>query len=319
LDKDARYLTVPSGLQVVVAGRYLVTGGGGVIDLREKRVLNTERFGEFIWWDEKKVIYSVDEFNRVQGRFTFEYATETLTRIGDAHKVEWAMQVRIRMDVSPDRKKAIEWRNYDELVLHREGEKPKSLGKGFTMKVESEFHKKLVVEGDIGIPLLWLDDERFLTQRENGKLVTVDLAGNVAEVVTVKGVPQSAISELSRDRAGAVIYFARGQRYAIDLSKKTAEKSEWAGLGHGFEVSWDSDRNKRYKLRHNGKDIGQFPCDPGTVQTAPGYLAICQDGSPQFAVVHPRGDIVVWSAASSEWTTLKYQHLGQTPIAGWIK
>jgi|GEM_PF-2024053 len=319
LDRNAPFdFTVPDGWQALVAGRYLVTGEGGVIDLHAKKVLNTEERGEELWYDETKVTYSVKEPNRVQGRFTFEYATGTLTRIGAPFsKTEWFENLSVPALLSPDCEKAIKWRGESELILHQRGQKPTSLGKGFTMEADRELLR--IRSEFMCLPLLWLDNATFLTQRGNGKLVAVDLVGKVTDIATIKNVPDCTWPELFRDRSGAVIYVMGSNRYKIDVTKKTAKQSEWEGLGNGFEVSWSGDEKLGLKLRYKGKDIGQFRCDPETAQTAPGYLAICKVGAPQFLVRPQRGDIVVWSAATEEWTKVSTKWKGRTPIVGWIK
>jgi hypothetical protein len=315
LDTDT-VLVGGGGWQHLAAGRYLVTSTAGVFDLRKKKMLHTETGGEQVWFDETKVTYFVDEHHREKGSFTFEYATEALTRTGPSTKTEWYQSLPQPVYVSPNNNNAIEWRNDDELILHQKLLLPGSLGEGFKAGVRGAPPGL----GDRRLPLLWLDDERFLTQRGNGQLVTVDLVGNVSHIATIRDVPQANLSELElfRDASGAVIYVADGH-YEIDVAKKTAKKSEWMGLGNGFEVSWAGDKVQGYQLRYQGKDIGRFRCDPDTAHTAPGYLALCKDGEPRFAVFHPRGDIVVWSAATGKWSSLEFAWLGRTPIVGWIK
>jgi hypothetical protein len=318
LDRDSPLFgQLTDGWQRLVAGRHLVTGCGGVFDLREKKVLNAERRGLWAWCDEKKVAYSVEDPTRVQGRFTFEYATGTLTRTGSSRKGEWAWTIGAAVELSPNREMGVEWRGCDELILHRKGREPKSLGKGFTLDVPRKW-ARFVAERSWGLPILWLDDERLLTQRGNGKLVTVDLSGRVEEVATIKAVPKVTEARLFRDGSGTIVYEA-GDHHAINLAKRTAEKSEWQGLGHGFAVSWEWDEKRGHRLRHNGKEIGRFRCDPDTARAAPGYLAICKDGEPDEEEPHTRGPVVVWSASTGAWTTVPSEVLQRTPIPGWLK
>src|SRR5262249_21209203 len=148
---------------------------------------------------------------------------------------------------SPDGLKAIDWKGR-ELFLLRAGQKPKSLGTGF--KTDQVPNPQIF--GFPKFPALWLDDDRFLTQRDTGKLVTVDLAGKVADVVTIKDLPKEEDPGLFRDGAGTIFYSADGKMFAIDLAKKTATPTDWCGLGHGFESSWESDAEGRHKFRYSG-------------------------------------------------------------------
>jgi hypothetical protein len=169
----------------------------------------------------------------------------------------------------------------------------------------------------MNFPVLWLDNEKFLTQRDHGRLVTVDLTGKVTEIAVIKDAPKLASPSLGRDRAGDVFYCIAGECYKIDPAKKTAERSEWASLGHGFEASRKKDDKLGYKLRHNGKDISQFHWS-WFEETAPGYIAVVVNDAEGIMAYEPRS-VAVWSAVTGEWTVQKYEWLSVAPIVGWIK
>jgi hypothetical protein len=299
----------------IVNDRYLVTGSGGVLDVREKKVLNTECDGQWGIIDETKVTYWIESDRREQGKFTFEYATGTLTRIDKAPKA-WHHNLQSSKVLSPDQRKAVRWENSNELILYREGEKPKSLGKVFKMEEDP----KVVFSRSLDLmyfPVLWLDNETLLTQRDHGKLVTVDLAGTVTDIVTIKDMPKLASFSLGRDRSGTIFYSANGEKYAIDLAKKTAVRSKWQSLGHGFEASWERDEKLYHKLRYNGKDIGRLQCSPYTAKTAPGYLALRAYVGDSLSSAP--GRVAVWSVATGEWAQFDYEMLSLIPVVGWIK
>jgi hypothetical protein len=285
----------------LVNGRWLVAHGGGVIDLRERKVLSSEQDGEVVDADEKAVRYQIQRNGRVEGLFSFDYATGTVTRLGNLPPRGWRYRVPSPSLSSPDGKSVIYWEN-DELILYREGEKPKSLGKGFKMEEDPNivFARSLAF---FLFPVLWLDSSTLLTQRDHGKLVTVDLAGKVTEVATIKNAPKQDTPRLERDISGAIFYRLDGRYYRVDVAKKTAERSEWYSLGHGFETTWKGDENGDYYFRHNGKDLGRRKCFPYGAVTAPGYLAVVME---------------VWSSATGEWNTHKYEWLSPIPFFGWI-
>jgi hypothetical protein len=218
--------------------------------------------------------------------------------------------------VTGDGRHAVEW-DRGELLLHREGAEPKSLGKGFDAEAPPP-PPGLMNEGLSDFPMLWLTNSRLLTQRANGRLVTVDLDGTVADVVTVKGVPKVTHTSFRRDGNGAVLYSAGGALYRIDVARKTAEPTVWWGVGHGFEVSDERNKSEEYTFRYGGKEIGRYRCQRFAVSTTPGYLAVPFDRGGNGPFPRPVG-IAVWSAATGEWTTLENPHLGHGPIIGWQK
>lgn len=305
-----------SGWNTVVAGRLLVTRFAGVLDLRAGRVLSSEMDGHVERLEPTRLVYRVLSDKRPAGWFALEYATGTITA-AERPEPEWHRQLPRGFVPSDDKEQAIEWRDGTELVLHRKGEKPRPLGKGFGMTADAPPVAIMGAPEPVVIPVLWLDGARLLTQRENGALVTVGLDGKVADVVTIKDVPKVALPVLTRDRNGAVIYSVHPHAYKIDLTKGTAARTEWDGLGHGFEVGRKKDEKGRYALRYGDKEIGRFVCYTYAVQTGPGYLAVPihigeqKDGFPRH--------VAVWSAAADKWVTFEYERLGVCPLIGWLK
>lgn len=294
---------LPTGLTggTIMASRYLIASSAAVLDLREKKLLNTRQEGEVASIDDTKVTYWVYGENREQGLFAFEYATGKLTRLDKVEPPRFSSEVHR----SPDGLKAIDWKA-GELFLLRPGQKPKSLGTGF----KTDHVSNPRIRGFPNFPALWLDDDHLLTQRDTGKLVTVNLAGKVTDVVTIKGLPKEENPGLFRDDAGTVFYSADDKMFAIDLAKKTATPTDWCGFGNGFEIRWEADADGRRKFRHNGKGIDRADCYPGLGVSAPGHIAVRTKSPSRF---------VVWCAASGEWTTLDFKPLSGASAVGWIK
>ena len=89
--------------------------------------------------------------------------------------------------------------------------------------------------------------DRQLTQLE------AEIRGLPKKIAAMEKQLEAHQRQLETDQAA---YSAKhDEMYKIDLVKKTAEKSEWQSLGHGFEASWKGDDELGYKLRFNGKDI----------------------------------------------------------------
>ena len=302
---DQRFLGHFGGHHRVVADRYFVTKFGGVIDLRDGKVLNDEQNAEFCAFDGAKVHYRHTDGGATA--YSFDLATGKAKKEAKAAEGKYAFPGVL----SPDGSAAIEAGPVaDELILHQVGAKPKSLGKGFRIDIgpaSSSFGPT---------PILWLNNGSVLTQRGNGKLVTLDVAGKVTELLTIKDAPKDLVSApyLSRDPSGRVVYTCGRETYTIDVEKKTATKSEWQDLGHGFEAHRARQPKVGYRLRHNGKEIGPLNCWPHTARTAPGLLAVeAQYGQEDFAQPECVG---VWSADVGEWQSVK---LWPNCVVGWVK
>ncbi len=287
----------------LVANRYLVTDGCGVLDLYTGEVINDEEQGKFRYVDARQLRYCRVDTTRGSGDYSFHFATGTLTRVGDAPKMSGSTDFL----PSPDGANMIsaESGDSDIIYLYRDGESAKRLD-GFVMEMKFDLTRSI----SYPTPMLWLDDDRFLAQRGNGKLVTVDLDGKVTNLLTIKDAGEG-VTRLSRDAAGAIIYSCAAGRFKIDAVKKTAAKSVWEDLGHGFETRRT---NTRHELRHDGRDIGP-PSELRffDAKSVPGYLALhVWEGS---AI----GSIAVWSAATGEWTKTAKMRLDPNAVVGWIK
>lgn len=291
----------------LVGERYLVTKFGGVIDLRDKKIINDEQDDEFCAIEGTKVVYRNLNAGAGERVHVFDLATGKLQKdenIGGGRYTLPGLR-------SPDGVSAVQSGPVaDELILHQLGAKPKSLGKGFHInisKLSSTFGPS---------PLLWLNGGTILTQRGNGNLVTVDLAGKVIELLSIKDVSKELVSapHLFRDGSNKIVYTCGPDEFLIDVEKKNATKSEWFDLGHGFEASWTSLPKFGHKLRHNGKEFASINCWPHTAKTAPGLLAVearygqQESGEPEC--------VAVWSVDAGEWQTLK---MWPNCIVGWNK
>jgi hypothetical protein len=283
------------------AGRYFVSTYGSVLDLREKKIINLEQEGVVVHTDDTKVTYWGEGDKREKGMYTFEYATGKRT-----HLKQFKL-IPAGVPLSPDGTKALD---LDEtLTVYHDGKKLKTLGTDFKINLDDtlRFYTARAL-----FPVIWLDNNRVLMQRKAGEIVIVNVDGKVTEVVTIKDVPEDAHTELIRDNGGSIIYSTGEKRFKIDLEKKTANPTDWRGLGGGFEATWQSDRWSRTSFRYNGKDIGEL--DYALLDhavAAPGYLAV-----PHYRGACPMY-IAVWSAASGEWTEFDHEWWGG--MLGWVR
>jgi hypothetical protein len=303
---DQRFLS-HFGKHRLVGDRYLVTAYGGVIDLRDRKVINKAESGDFCGVEGNKLLFrKVLGFREAEAR-TFDLATHKEKKEADLCEGKYALLGVL----SPDGSTAIESGPVsDELVLYQVGSKPKSLGKGFHIDISN-------LSSTFGpTPLLWLNTGTVLTQRGNGKLVTVDVAGKVTDLLTIKDAPKDLVSApyLFRDGSNRIVYSCGVSHYVIDVEKKTARVSEWQDVGHGFEIAWEKQEKFGHKLRHNGKEFGSINCWPYSARTAPGLLALeARYDQEWFGQAEC---VAVWSVDVGEWQTIK---LWPNDIVGWMK
>jgi hypothetical protein len=283
----------------LIDNRYLVSGCGSVIDLKEKTLIH-EGAGRLIEVCGDRVVSGFfNDRDKLERLLSFNLRTRAIEKLTDRETEAItfrATESRLPSEVSPDGTKVVHGYR-DQITLYRVGHPPKNLGR---FKIgEMPFESGV-----------WLNDEYFLTQDGNGKLLTVNLDGVRVPVVQIPVKEQDSHRwQLQRDADGQIIYSCGSESFSIDAEAKTwkrCERCEWASLGHGFERSGDD--QYRFIYRYKGTEIARAPFFTrlGPIEaTTNGYIAVWVGGS-----------LGVWSAGTGKWTTLEVR---THQIAGWIQ
>lgn len=159
-------------------------------------------------------------------------------------------------------------------------------------------------------PLLWVDNDRILTQQSNGNLVIVSTDGSVLPFLQIP-CKSSGYAALVRNRSDKIVYECGGN-YFIDVENRRYEEIK-DDLGYGFEAdSASRDRVYYYK----GVEIGRNGLDPVTTKS---YVAVlygeAKDGVIDAADIKT---VKVWNETKRDWSTLTVGGWGAR-IVGWIE
>jgi hypothetical protein len=281
-----------------------VSSTGGVLDVTARRVVHNNPLGDRCRIQGTQVIYQVYTAGDSRGR---RVAVDLVT-----HKVEQVARFGnedlpdSKEFVSPGGTKAIG--GIGTLMLYEIGKKPRVLGTDFETNYRNPggplhgWH-----------PVLWLDNDRIMTQVRNGELVVLQLDGTRTPVTRIPvGKQIGGPPSFSRDGAGRIIYHCGGEDFAVDVVTGKWERREWADLGHGFERRYREGQGG-YTLRYNGRVIGQ--ARSANIAADEGYLAAeleesgwpLDDGSPE---------VWEWSAATGKGSRL---NVWTDQIIGWMK
>jgi hypothetical protein len=302
-------LALDFGGHEIVQDQFLVTRGGGVIDLKTAKVVNDEAHGDVLAVEDGKLVYRVTHNLRAKGVFAFDFKTHKLDKVAAGQ--HWDLPG----EKSPDKTMSVESDPSGEIYLHQLGKAPRLLGKEFIANVKSHSSR--------GVPCLWLDGERILTMKTNDKVVILTTSGGGEKLTEIPDVPASLFTQpfLWRDPNGQVIYtvyapYVHYKHYLIDLRAKTASPLTTHSLGNGFEVSAAEDMKRRRKVYHDGKAIGEWVCHPWQTCTAPGLIAFPYVEPGEDASLGCPDGIAVWSDRLKEWRTSK---MWVSCVVGWSK
>jgi len=299
----------------IINKRYIVTEYGGVIDAKEGRLLLDQGYGgELLGVEGGKVVYRIHNLRAPRidqkgpkeaaekfGDWSFDLAKGTRVRPAEKH---WAL----RGTASPDRSKAVHCGGRGTLWLDLgNGAQQQELGKDFAVTQDKYAEHPF----ELRAPVLWLNDERILTQQGNGKMVTVDLKGKVTPVCEIAGA--RAVNDsprLMRDPKKRIIYQCGRAEYVIDVEKKSVAPLEEYDLGHGFETPVETGPRGFRTIYFEGQAVGAGVFVPADIRTGPEVIAkwnLGDAGSRRYVGV-------LWTKLGFAWRALDMDYCG---LIGW--
>jgi hypothetical protein len=313
LTANAGFLGDPSKARIADA-RYVITQFGGVVDAKEGRIIHDQKDGYLLGVEKDRVVYRLyDPYSpnlkaipapeRVEQFGVFEFNLQTRTRARPEAKHWYLGGIK-----SPDQSKAIAQSCWDELYLNDVDGTQRKLAEGKKVTVSKY---RALGQFEIRRPVLWLDNERVLTQEANGRLVTLNTKGEVERVCEIAGVPAVLDApRLWRDPKGRIVYSCGRAEYVIDMERKTASPLEEYALGHGFETTVETGVRGLHELYFEGKSIGVGLFSPQEARTAHEVIAIRDLGD----MGSRRSVSVLWTKLGFQWRSFDMDYGG---IIGW--
>lgn len=284
----------------IYRNRYVITNWGDIVDISTKKLLH-EGEGEYVAAEGDRIIHEVNNI-KVHGHFYYDLKTNRYVRLHGPTK--WALPGSL----SPDQTKSVEGNN-DDIWLHSLNQKKRLLGSGFDIQAEME------VSFTSRPPVFWLDNNRILSQTNNGEVVVVQLDGTVSPIVKI---PVNKINyrepDFFRDLDGRIIYECCGNSFVINIEEKTFTPYEWSTLGFGFDMENQTNPSYGQVIRYKGNEIGRWWASRWGATAIDGYVAFLY-GEVGSNLGYPKG-VKVWSSANGEWTTIDPKWV--TRIIGWI-
>ncbi len=310
----------------VYQNRYIITDFGDIVDITNCQFIH--RGG------------SVSVHTRLlglEGDYVFIYQPQT----DDYYYYDLVKQEYIELEdpgkwslpglLSPDGTMSVSSsdRGEGQIWLHYINGEMKLLGVGFYVEYSP------LASSHSGVPLMWLDNERVLTQKSNGEIVIVTVDGSMVPVVNIdlshidfmpSGSTGALHASFYRDFDAKIIYTIsligpegkfRDNRFVIDVENESYSRydPEWIALGNKFEYS---SREGLTVIRYDGYDIGQEQYFiEGFEQTIKGHIAMTRQESPGL---YPTS-IRVWSSANGKWTTMDFKFpiwITYSSIIGWF-
>ncbi len=291
----------------VYFGRYVISARGEVFDLQTK-TLHAEETGSLARV-EGNVVY-IDKINFQDREASFTYGFDLDSK--KYHRYTQPNFYSLRNgSISESGLKAVTYDNVRGafFVMTRTGKHPSDFtiyrAQGMKHKVRCE---KCPYD-DPTVASIWIDNDRFLTQRANGELVIFDTSLREWEDLVTIPISRKLTSrpDFVSDKAGK-IYYRADKLYRLDIANKQFTETTEYGLGSGFRAAGFGPVRS---FSFHEKKLGSF-ISTGYRATG-GYLAAeFQDDGP---VGDPTG-IRVWGEEVGSWTTIRIKY--RAHIIGWL-
>lgn len=291
----------------ILLNRYIVSQWGDIFDTQTKELFAQER-GNFVAFENNQIIILQVIINKDDKVFTFDLNTKEYKEMKSPNIF---LAVGFGTFSPSNSRGAIYISNWKNIQVFQRGKKQTDISQNI---IGGSF--------DVGcgkdckdfrriVPMLWLDENRILTQKKNGELLVIDFIKKKNMPLASIPVPEAleSIPSIYADEAGN-IYYRADKIYLIDVVNRKYTETNAYGLGNNFQRLGISDEKV---FTSKDKEIGKFRS--GNSLTIENYLAA--EYSPDNVSINTPRLLKVWSEELQKWTTIYVKYFPS--VLGWIE
>lgn len=282
-----------SSVNQIYRNRYAISWHGDVVDVLKKKILH--KSNRQLHRIEGDKIYIEENNDKHRGLYTYDLTTQKYLLI---RPTKFGLG-----ELSPNGLHRL-WANNNSISIYTNG-KSFPLKSDFDLDVVADINSSEMLK----VGALWLDDNRFLTQQGNGKLVIADIKGNVKPLLQIPNEPEcEANPQFWKNSDGKYFYYC-SQKYEIDLQKKTFKIAD-DDLGFGFDTVKSDGIGTSFTYK--GEKIGQVRSM--LPRTTKGFLVVLYANDNEN-LGYPKG-VKVWNEIKKDWTAIEIYWGAE--IVGWM-
>jgi hypothetical protein len=300
-EKD--YIRTDLGTNILYKNRYLITGIGNIIDLKEKKVLFDQKANLVRCSNDSAIYYTNDAF---KGKYysVYNFTTKTYTEVKallfkaiPGQDIEFDRSAQpYKLNFYPESK--------PKVVLSNDA------GYGQT---NTEFKKP-------DVSVWWLDKNTFVYpnfNKDNTEItfmkVSIDTKASVpVGKVTIKQQNEAAsFTKISKTQAQ---YNFGEKKFLVDVEKNTATEMQFTNPENGFTAEC---KNNPYGhiIKLNGKEVGKHHFQVKNLKTEQNIAAIVKElvvGTESY-----QQGLSVWNNSKQAWESVDAEEV--VALIGWIK
>jgi hypothetical protein len=302
--KDGKdYIRCDIGENTIYQNRWLITGIGNIIDLKDKKVVSTER-AQFIRCNGDSIIFYVNDI--FKGKYYSYFNTKT-------KKYEEIKKLTFKALLGKDI--GVDYETANRRIWLYPPNKEKVL-----LVADAGFGEEIVSSKAIPvIPILWLNNNEFIypyynISKNEATIQKVNVDKKITTIGVIKDVPKSHVNSFFRkDGDGNIEYVCPKGSFVIDTKLNKITEVIFEHEGYGFDVE-NKTQPYGHLIKYQKKDIGKYHCDLKQVKACP--VAIALDNKLKVgAEVYPQG-IAVWNTITKKWKTIDAEEVAA--VTGWL-
>lgn len=304
LKNGKEYVRFDKGQNTLYKDRYLISGTGNIIDLKEKKILH-DGTGKLVGCSNDSIIFFINDVFKGKYYSFFDLKTNTYSEIKTLN-----FKAIIGQDVEFDRKTS----PY-KLEYHQVGKEKVILmedaGHGAVSSTDESTH----------IPLYWIDDNAFLfpyikTTDLEGSIVKYNLLTKTTKIIgsfnSLSKIP--ATYKLIKGTNSYVEFYFKEKLYIINPIKETMLISNYKEVDVNYSVEVEA-KAKGRAIFYKGKEIGKNHFEMNTFKTSANYAAFLKEvvmGDESY-----QQGLSVYIVALEKWQNIVTIDIAS--VVGWIK
>lgn len=298
------YIRCDVGQNTLYKDRYLISGIGNVIDLKEKKVLY-DGSAKLVRCSNDSIIFFTNDIFKGKFYSYFNLKTNTYSEIKSL-----TFKAIVGQDVEFDRTKS------PYKLLYYPQNKPK------VVLMEDAGHGGVSSKAPkADIPIYWVDQNTFIfpnikiTDLE-GSIVKYNLETKTSKVIgtfnSTANVP--ATYQLVNSVDCYIEFYFKNKLYCINPAKETMLLSNYKEIDKNFSVEVEPKSTGR-AVYYKGKEIGRNHFDMKNFKTSSNYAALVKEiimGDESY-----QQGMSVYNVTKAKWETIDGEEV--VSLVGWIK
>lgn len=297
------YIRTDKGNNFIYQNRYMITGMGHIVDLRDKKILHDQKTNLVKCSNDSAIYYTNDAF---KGKFYSVY-NFTTKQYGEVKKLTF--KAIAGQDVEFDKT------NSPYAINLYPPNKPKVV-----LTTDAGFGQTLCDNKKPDPSLIWLDNSNFVYAKFNKENTQVEFVklniDSKSSTVIGKGVirPQSELATMTKLSNDQLLYVIGEKQFTIDLTKNVVTEILFTVPQNGFTAECMKKGYGRL-IKLNDKEIGKNHFQLKNFKTENNIAAIVKElviGTDSY-----QQGMSVWNNSKPGWESVDCEDV--VALIGWIK